>query len=424
MNDYLLNDLTVVPLMFKIGIAILIGLFIGVERERKKKSGEKSFAGIRTFPLISILGFLAALIGTIVDPAAFIAITVVFGAVVALSYYFSSRDGSFGGTSEITVLIIFTLGALVYWDYLILSASISVILAIFLAFKTQMRAFAGKIEEEDLYATIKFAIITLIVLPLLPDEAFGPFDAFNLRKIWYMVILIAGVSFVGYVLFKLIGTKRGIQLLSILGGIASSTALTLSFTQRSKESPALSRSLAAGIVLASTIMFPRILFIIYVLNQKLGGMLLLPFSIFTAAGLITGLLLWRDMKKENFENIELRNPFKLMAALKFGILFALILFLSKGAQVLWGAQGLYLTSIFGGFADVDAIALSIVDLVNNNLSISVAVVSIILSTTTNSIIKLIIASFFGSKELKKYSLLGFSGIILSTLLYVMIYVIT
>jgi uncharacterized membrane protein (DUF4010 family) len=420
MENYFLTDRTLVPLMFKLGIAILIGLFIGVERERKKKTGEKSFAGIRTFPLIAILGFLSALMGSEIDSALFVAVTVVFGALVTLSYFFSSRDGSFGGTSEIAVLIIFTLGALVYWDYLILSASVAIMLAIFLTFKSQIRSFAGKIEEEDLYATIKFAIITLIVLPLLPNESFGPFSAFNPRRIWYMVILIAGISFVGYVLFKLIGTKRGIQLLSILGGLASSTAVTLSFTQRSKELPGLSRNLAAGIVLASTIMFPRVLLIVYVLNHQVAEMLLLPIGIFTAAGLITGLVLWRDTQKNNFENIVLKNPFKLMSAFKFGIIFAIILFVSKAAQILGGDGGIFVTSVFAGLADVDAITISVVDLVHTNLSLNAAVIAIIIGTTSNSIVKMIIAAFFGSSELRKYSFIGFSGMISASLIYIAI----
>ncbi|MBU1100974.1 MAG: MgtC/SapB family protein [Bacteroidetes bacterium] len=411
-------SLTLSELMFRITIAILIGLFIGIERERRKKDGTKSFAGIRTFPLISILGFIAALIASITHIGVFIAIFVVFGILVSISYYLSSKDGGYGGTSEITVLIIFTLGALTFYGFLLLAASVSIILGIFLTFKTQFRAFAGKIEEEDMYATIKFAIITLVVLPLLPNESFGPLDAFNPRKIWFMVVLIAGISFIGYVLFKLIGTKRGIQLLSILGGLASSTAVTLSFTQRSKEVVSLSRNLAAGIVLASTIMFPRVLLIIYVLNAKLANMLLLPVGIFTTAGLLTGLLLWRDKGDVDYKSINLKNPFKLFMAFKFGVVFAIILLLSKAAQTFVGDQGIYLTSIFAGFADVDAVALSIVDLVNNELALNVAVVAIILGAITNSVVKMMIAYFWGSKELGRYTIIGFSGIIISSLVYV------
>ncbi len=401
----------------KLAVAALIGMLIGMERESRSKKGEKTFGGIRTFPLIAILGFVAALVADQIGPSIYIAFFTIFGVLVGISYFFAAKKGEFGATTEISFLIIFSIGSLVYLGYIILSAAIAVIMGIFLAFKTEFRSLVGKIEQEDIYATIKFAILTIIILPLLPNEAFGPFNAFNLKKIWLMVILIAGVSFVGFFLFKIIGTKRGIQLISLLGGIASSTALTLSFTERSKEVEPLSRNFAAGIVMASSIMFPRVLLIILLLSPAIAKELLIPFSIFTVVGITSSLLLWRKSESPSFNEIQLTNPFKVMFALKFGLVFAIVLLISNAANFYFGDQGVYISSFFSGFADVDAIALTIADLYEKSLALNVAVMSVIIGCGANSLVKLGVTLIFGAKELKKYSFMGFSTIIASIAIY-------
>lgn len=412
----ILNE-TLPYLMQKVGIAALIGLFIGIERESKKTKGEKFFGGIRTIPLISLLGFLSALIASITNVMVFVGMLVVFGILLSINYFFSAQKGELGATTEVSFLLVFILGALVYWDLILLAASVTVILGIFLAFKSEFRTFAGVISDEDIFATIKFAVLTLIILPLLPNESYGPFDAFNPRRIWLMVVLIAAVSFVGYVLFKIIGTKKGVQLLSVLGGLASSTALTLSFTQRSRELPELSRNFAAGIILASSILFPRILLIVYLLKQDLAATLILPTIIFTLVGVVTSFFIWRGKTETNVEEIKLDNPFKVMAALKFGLIFAIVLLISSAAKEYFGEQGIYYSSLLSGFADVDAVALSIADLVNKSLAVTVGTVAIVLATLSNSIVKASIAVLFGAKELKKYVVLGFIPMIIAIIVY-------
>lgn len=407
-----------IPMLWqKIAIAILIGLFIGVERERKKKEGSRSFAGIRTFPLISILGFLSALIASNTSIAVYAAFFGVFGILVAIAYYFSAKKGLVGATSDITELLIFLLGSLVFWGYLLLSAAIAVVIVTFLTMKSEFRAFAGKVEEEDLYATIKFALITIIILPLLPNQTFGMYDVLNPRKVWYFVVLISGISFVGYVLFKLTSPKKGIQILSILGGLASSTALTFTFTSRSKETPELSRSFAAGIILGSTIMFPRILLIVGVLNAELAFQLLIPFAVFTAAGIITSYSLWKLAKKAYLEDVNLENPFRVLFAVKFGIMFAVILFISAAAKAYFGDQGVYLTSFLGGFANVDAVALSMVDMTADGVFIKIAGIAVVIGSLANTVLKTIISAFFGARELTKFVLSGFGVILLVMAVY-------
>ena len=408
-------------LLLRLLIAVLIGLLVGVERERNLRGDDQLFAGIRTYPLIAVLGFLSGLISSKTSDGVFIAIFFIYGFLVVTSYYFSAKKINMGGTSEISLILVFLLGYLVYLDYVLLSAIITFVIVSFLAFKSQLHKFADKISQEDIYATIKFALITLIVLPLLPNKTYDPFDVINPQKIWYLVVLIAGVSFIGYVLFKIIGTKKGIQLLSILGGLASSTAVTLSFTSLSKEHNLLSKSYAAGILMASSIMFPRVLLIIAVLNIELALKVAVPFLILFIFGIVFSSILWKRTKSKAVEKVKIKNPFKVMFAVKFGILFAVILFIASAAQFYFGEKGIYLSSLFAGFADVDAIVLSLTQLTNQDLNIDTAAIGIVIACTANSIVKGFISSFLGSVEMRKYTLTGFGIIIALSILYILIF---
>jgi len=408
-------------LFLRLLITVLIGLLIGIERERNLKDAIQIFAGIRTYPMIAILGFLSGLISNKTSDGAFIAIFVVYGLLVVTSYYFGAKRIDIGGTSEISLILVFILGYLVYLDYVLLSAIVALVMVIFLTFKSQLHHFADKISQEDMYATIKFALITLIILPLLPNKTYDPFDVINPQKIWYLVVLIAAVSFVGYVLFKIIGTKKGIQLLSFLGGIASSTAVTLSFTSLSKEHKQLSKSYAAGILMASSIMFPRVILIIAVLNLELALKVSVPFMIFFLSGIIYSTILWKRTKTKAVEKVKIKNPFKIMFAIKFGILFALILFISSAAQHYFGDKGIYISSIFGGFADADAIVLSLTQLTKQNITLDTAAVGIVIAATANSLVKGFISSFLGAVEMRKYTLTGFGILLALSIIYIFIF---
>ncbi len=410
-----------VPMLwYKIAIVILIGLLVGIERERGKKPSAKTFAGVRTYPLISILGFLSAFIASFTTYIVYAAVFFIFGLLVIISYYFSSRTGGIGGTSEITHFIVYLLGSLVFWNYVLLAGAIAVVLVTFLTFKSEFRALAGKVENEDIFAAIKFAIITIIILPLLPDQTYGPFDVLNPRKIWYMVVLISTISFVGFILFKLIGANKGIFLLSVLGGIASSTATTTSFAGQSKNMPHLSRNLAAGSVLASSIMFPRIWVILAVLNYDFADSLIVPVTVFTIIGLAVSRMVWSKKSAMVAQDIELQNPFRVMFAIKFGILFGIILFVSAAANQYFGHEGIYYTSFFAGIADLDAIALSLVDMVERTIPVEVAANAVIIAFGMNTLVKAVIASTMGSKDLRKYAIWGFAPVLISTIVYLLI----
>ncbi len=404
-------------LIQKLGIAILIGALIGLERERARSGDDKTFAGIRTYPLISMLGFSSALVGSITSMWIYAAIFTGYAALITASHVFSARMGRFGGTSEISTFLVFVLGSLVFWNYIILAAIIAVVITILLSLKIQLHTFAGKVSEEDLYATLKFAIITVIILPLLPDKTYGPFNVLNPRLIWYMVVLISGISFVGYIFINFFGKDRGIGITGLMGGMVSSTAVTFSLSRRSAENPQLSGSCATGIILASTVMNLRIFIVTVVLNSELIKGIWLPLLILTITGLIISYVFSKKFRKDKHEQINLRNPFELKSALLFGLLFGVIIFISKAAKVYFGTSGIYAASGLAGLTSVDAIVLSLAKLSTEALSHSVAIAAIIIAIISNTVVKGIIAVMLGSAVLKKYALYGLSIITVVASLY-------
>ncbi len=394
-------------LVQKLAIAVLIGAFIGLEREHSRPHDEKTFAGIRTFPLISILGFTAALIASITTIWVYAAVFIGFSSLVTSAHIFSAKKGRLGGTSEISTLLVFVLGSLVYWNFMILAAVITVIIALFLTLKIQLHRFVGKINEEDLYATLKLALITVIVLPLLPDKTYGPLNVLNPRLIWYMVIFISGISFVGYILIKFYGKDKGIAITGLMGGLVSSTAVTFSLSKKSKANANLSGEFGTGIILASSVMFPRVFIIILVLNNSLVPEVWLPLMIFSIVGGIISYFISKKFKHEKHEAIDLKNPFELRSALLFGVVFGVIIFVSKAAEVYMGAGGIYVASGLGGLTNIDAIVLSLAKLSKNGINIKTAGAALILALIANTIFKAIITITLGSKELKRYTLPGF-----------------
>jgi uncharacterized membrane protein (DUF4010 family) len=411
-------------LVQKLLIAIFIGALIGLEREHSRPASEKSFAGVRTFPLISIFGFVAALISVKTSSWVYFAVFISYGSLITAAHVFSARDGRPGGTSEVSALLVFILGSLVYWNFIILAAIIAVIVAAFLTLKIQLHRFVGKVSEEDLYAIIKLAIVTVIILPLLPNYTVGPLNVLNPRMIWLMVIFISCISFTGYILIKILGKEKGITITGLLGGLVSSTAVTFSLSKRNKENEILAPEFAVGIILASTIMFPRIFFIVLVLNSSLITDIWLPLSIFTIAGLAVSYYMMKNIKKgKNQDSLELKNPFKLRSALLFGLIFAVIIFISKAAQIYLGNSGIYAASALGGLASVDAIIISLTQLLSRKIDPNIVTIAVIIVIISNNIIKILIPAIWGTKQLTKEVFRGLGIISLTAAVYFLIIII-
>ncbi len=407
------------PVLFqKAAVSLLVGALVGLERERSQDEHLRLFAGIRTFPLIGLLGFLAALLGAAFTTWMLGIVAAGFIALVITSYYLEAREGSHGATSEVAAVIVFILGALIYRDYYVVAIAASVVLTLFLSLKQPLQNLIAHVHEEDIYATLKFAIITAIVLPVLPDTTIGPLDVLNPRQVWYMVVLIAGISFAGYVLVKVFGSKKGLSLTGMMGGLVSSTAVTLSFSQKSREAPELGKTFASAIVLACTIMYPRILIEIAVVNRSLLAHMWVLIVILTASGLAATALLLFGKRKQTTGEVKLKNPFELMSAIKFGLIFAVILFVSKAAQQYLGSGGVYLAAGLAGLTDVDAITLSMANLAKESLSEDTAAIAILIAVVTNTIVKAGIAFVLGASALRRYTLPGFGLVVVTGLILI------
>jgi uncharacterized membrane protein (DUF4010 family) len=293
-----------------------------------------------------------------------------------------------------------------YLNYLTLAVALGVVTTVLLSLKLEMHRFAHQVTREDVYAILKFAIITAIVLPVLPNRTYGvaPFDVLNPFKIWLLVVFISGISFVGYILIKIIGARKGITLTGALGGLASSTAVTLSFTQRSKDSPKLAKAFAAAIIVSWTIMFVRIILEVSAVNHTLLELLWLPIGalIVVALGYCVALFIIQR-KATSEEEVNFVNPFELGPAIKFGLIFIFILLFSKTAQIYLGTTGLYLSSFISGIADVDAITLSIsqLSLDSASLNAATAVRAIVIAAISNTLVKGSIVIFMGDSTLRK-----------------------
>lgn len=413
----IINSSDLFLLFQSIAVVVFIGLLIGLEREYSRKKEEKIFAGIRTFPLIGLFGFTSALISYITVQWLYAVFFLGFAILSTAAYYSAAVRGRRGGTSELAGFLVFILGSMVFLGYMLLPVIIAIIITSFLSLKIQLHSFVGKVSAEDIYATLKLAIITLIILPVLPNKTFGPFDVLNPVHIWYMVIFVSGLSFLGYVLIKLYGNKKGIFFTSILGGMVSSTAYTFSISKKSVNEINLSYNYAVSIISASSMMFIRALIIIAVLNTAFAKTLTLPFLIFASIGFIIYLIFYKKSTQIDDNEIILSNPFELKSAFIFGIIFGLTIFLTKFAQVYLGNQGVYLASSLAGFSSIDAIIISLSNFFNKTISPIEAKRAIIFATLTNTVIKIFIAFFWGNKLLKQVVAKGLGILLIIQLIY-------
>jgi len=380
-------------LFYRFGIALAIGFLVGLQREFSyRKAQAPASAGVRTFSLLSLSGCAAAFVAeTARSPALLAVFFGVVGALVIASYLATTRSGDVGSTTEVAELITVLNGALCYWGMLQLAAAIGVATTVVLSAKLPLQKLVEKLTTEDLVATLKFGVVTAIVLPVLPREPLGPppFDVLVPYDLWRMVVLISAIGFVGYVLIQIVGPKRGIGLTGILGGLVSSTALTLSFAQKSREDDRLAKPFALAIVVAWTMMFARILAAVAVINRDLLDALWLPLSATGAAGAAYAAWLHFSDRASPETEIQFSNPFEVGPALRFGLLYAVVLLVSRAAQLEFGDRGVLLSALVAGVADVDAITLSLSELsrTSQGLGLAAAASGVMVAAMANTALK-------------------------------------
>lgn len=413
-------------IFLKFGISLVLGLLVGLQREYASEETHKELsAGIRTFALMGLVGCIAANIADILgSPWPYVVIILIAGSLLCLSFFVQAWRGHIGLTTEFSALATILAGSLVYLEQIALAIALTVAIAVLLSLKIEMHRFVHKLTKTDIIAILKFAVITAIVLPVLPNQNYGPepFNIFNPYKIWLLVVLISGISFIGYISIKLLGAKKGLGFVGFLGGLASSTAVTLTMTQRSRSHPELSKSFLQAVLIAWTVMYVRLFVIVAAVNFSIIKYLWFPVAVGVFMSLLFCLYLFFSQKHESQgEHITFANPFELGPAIKFGILFSMILLLSKAAQIYLGDVGLYIASLVSGLADVDAITLSLAGLSLNpeDLSYQLAAKAIIIASISNTILKGMVILLGGSPQMRKITLPATISIVLTVLLGVL-----
>lgn len=394
--------------MARLGVAVAVGLLIGLQRQfAKQHDADDMFAGARTFALIALMGGASTLLTIRFDTI----LPVVFGfaavaAIVGIGYLGGVRSGSMGLTTEMAALVTFAGGALAGDGQFTVAVALAVATTALLASKPYTYAFVERLDREDVEATVQFAVLVALVLPVLPREPIGPspFDAASPFKIGLMVVFILGLSFLGYVLIKVVGARRGIGLTGILGGLVSSTAVTLTLSERSKHSSGLRRALAMALLLAWAIMYGRVLVEVWVVNAELLPLVALPIGVGGAVTAIwAGFVAFRRDAVDVSTEGRFTNPFSIGPALQFGLLYGVVLIGSKALSEWLGDAGVYIGAIASGLADVDAITLSLAELSRGDGTVAdpTAANAIVLAAAANAIVKGGMVWALGSRDLRR-----------------------
>lgn len=423
-------------------LSLMLGALIGIQREiRLQKENKKDLAGFRTFTFISLYGFLSGYLSIeILKNTNFLLLS--FSSIILLmitSYYIVSKDknGDISIITQVLILFAYVIGLLISLNYYYISIILSVTIAVILFLSNQLHLFAKRLTKSEVFATLKFIIVSIVILPILPNknytllelpwignilleqnlfstELISQLDVFNFYHVWLMVVFVSGIAYIGYVLMKVFGSKKGILITGLLGGFMSSTALTTSFSIQSKKESTLTTPLAIGVIIACSVMFFRVLFEVLVLNPELFFNILIPMTLMglTGIGLAIYLLIKSRNKGEKIHEHKIHSPFTLKPAFTFAAIFLIVSLLSKLFSILFGNSGVYLLSFISGITDVDAIVISLCGLSKQGiLSNSVTSFGIIIASISNTFFKAGIAYYFGSKDFFKVIMYVF-GVIL------------
>lgn len=384
------------------GTALLLGALIGIEREKRNARDGFGIAGLRSFIMLAQVGAVAGyLASSLAMPWLLPTTLLATGGIVTAGYLVAARarPDQLGLTTELASLVTVLLGALATSGHRDLAASLGVGTAALLAYKQSLHELVGRLGFDDLLVGLRFLFAAFLVLPILSDEAIDPWGAIRLYKLWLLVLLISGLSLVGYVATRWLGQGRGIAITALTGGLVSSTAVTLTFAKQSREDGAHHGTLAGGVLLAWSVMFARVLVAAAVVNRELLWPMLLPFATMTVVcGACAAWLLVRGRNGEPLraDAVPLKNPFSLLAACKFALLFAAVqLLLAIGREYL-PQSGVYAIAAIAGLSDVDAITLSMAEHARGDATqIQVAVIAIAIASLANTLVKATIASSTG-----------------------------
>jgi uncharacterized membrane protein (DUF4010 family) len=389
------------------GLGALIGFIRqwSDQTERAEPNGP-DFGGVRTHSLWAVLGCLAAVASVDYVPLAWPAVMLVVAAHLIVIHIITPASALPGSTTFAAALLTVFTGSLVAWGHPQEAAVLAATTMVLLGLKHPIHALTRRFTPEDIRATLQFVAVTGVILPLVPNRAFGPYEAFNPFETWMLVVLISGLGFAGYIAMRMLGARSGIFVTSLLGGLASSTASTLAFSRRSKEEPAYATEYAFAVVSACTVMMPRVILATGVINVALARALILPFTLMALPAVGYGLWLWRRRPADTstLTSPGISNPLSLVTAIKFALLYALIALLVKAATALDLQGGLLPLSFISGLTDMDAISLSMAgSAASGTVSLTLALNAVILAAIANTLMKAGLAIGLGAPRLRLHA---------------------
>ncbi len=385
-------------LLQQLAVSFGLGLLVGLQRERT----EHSIAGIRTFPMIAIFGTLCAQLAQTLSGWIVAAGLLALAAIVIFANFAKLKSGAIdpGMTTEVTALLLYGLGAFLVVGSLPVAVVLGGAMAALLHFKGPMHKFAGEIGEYDMRAIMQFVLLTLVILPVLPQKNYGPYDVWNPFEVWLMVVLIVGISLAGYIAYKFFGTRAGTLLGGILGGLISSTATTVSHARRARKDLDFVKPAALVIMIASCISLGRVIVEVAAVAPRAFESLVPPLAAMLAASTFIAAAMFILLRPGEMKMLEQKNPAELKSAIVFGVLYAVVLLAIAAAKERFGAAGLYVVAVISGLTDMDAITLSTARLVENGrLESSPGWRAILIASMSNFVFKFGIVAILAHRSL-------------------------
>ena len=384
------------PMLWNVGVALLGGIAVGIERQWSGHADGPSarFAGLRTFTMLGLVAGLSGVLWTsgLTGPA--LVLLAGAAALVVIAYQAASRH-DIDGTTEVAALVVLAAGVLAGSGRTTIASAIIAVTLLLLVEKRQLHGLVSKLDIVEVRAGARFAVMAAVILPLLPEGPFGPYGGVRPRQLWALVLFFSGLSFVGYLARRAAGPRAGYALAGALGGIVSSTSVTLTFSRLSAEHPSLGRSIAAGVMGANVMLFPRVLIAAVALAPAVA---LALWPLFVAPALAGAALFWLGVRgggKTAAPETD-KNPLQLVAALQMAVIFQIVLFGVALATARFGQQGLLGSAALLGLTDVDALTMSMSRMATSGeAAVPDVARAIALGVLVNTLVKFMLAVVFG-----------------------------
>jgi uncharacterized membrane protein (DUF4010 family) len=400
----------------RLGVAALGGLAVGIEREwsARARARPARFAGVRTFLLLGLLGGLGTTLPDLAGPAVGLVVLAAAGALVVGAYVVTAHGGDVDGTTEVSALVVLAAGALAGRGYLALASALSALTALVLVEKSRIHALVYRLQSETIEAAARFAVLALVVLPLLPEGPLGPAPGFRPRELWALVLLFSGLSFGAFLALRLVGPGRGQVVAGLLGGLISSTAVTLSFSRESRREGTPGHVLGVGVIAACTILLVRVGFLAAILNPAVGRRVVPYLLLPLAAGLGVAIAASRGGTHPTAASLP-GNPLRLGAAIQMALGFQAVLYVVEWVRGWFGSSGVLLSAAGLGLTDMDALIYAMTRLPADGTDAATAARALAVGILANTLLKLALVLAIGRGHFRRTAGLGLGGLTAASL---------